>query len=176
MKTALVVVMTVSAAFAQEDFNFKLLDKLGVHAKESTNITLDGDTLKAAGNLLGGDKDAAGSTPKSLKSIYVRSFKFAESGQYDPADLVPLRTYLDKQKWKKIVDTKSSTESTEISLQTRPNDRVSGLAIVSAKPEEVTVVFISGDMSMNDLSKLSGNMGLPDIQITHTDKKPDAAK
>jgi len=171
---AAIFTLAASAAFAQEGFDFKTLDKLGAHAKESTNITLDGDTLKAAGNLLGDAKDPASSAAKNVKSVYVRTFKFAEAGQYDAADLAPLRSYLDKQNFKKIVDSKSATESTEVRLQTRPNDRIGGLAIVSTKAMEVTVVFIAGDMSMNDLSSLSGSMGLPDIHIGHMDKKPQA--
>jgi hypothetical protein len=79
-------------AFAQQDFDFKLLDKLGANATESTNITLDGATLKLASNFLGDDKDVK-SAVKNLKGIYIRSFEFAKAGQYDPADLAPLRAF-----------------------------------------------------------------------------------
>ena len=53
MKTTLILFAATFSAFAQQSFDFKLLDKLGANAKESTNITLDGNTLKMATNLIG---------------------------------------------------------------------------------------------------------------------------
>jgi hypothetical protein len=41
------------------------------------------------------------------------------------------------------------------------------------KAMEVTVVFIAGDMTANDLGKLSGNIGFPSAVLSHGDPKPD---
>jgi hypothetical protein len=40
----------------------------------------------------------------------------------------------------------------------------------------VTVVFISGVLNMSDLGKLSGNLGIPDIQLNNDGKKSDNSK
>jgi Domain of unknown function (DUF4252) len=159
-------------AFAQQNFDFKTLDKLGANATESANITLEGDTLKLATSFLGSDNGAL----KSLTGVYVRSFEFAKEKQYDPADLAPLRAYIKTLKWTKIVDVKEATETSEIYVQTLPNNKLGGLAIVAAEPKEVSVVFIAGVLDMSDIGKLGGNLGIPDIKLNHDGKKADNPK
>ena len=176
MKTTLILFAATFSAFAQQSFDFKLLDKLGANAKESTNITLDGNTLKMATNLIGDDDDKDLSLVKNLKAIYVRSFEFAMPGQYDRADLAPLRAYVNAHQWSKIVDVNKAAETSEIYLQPLPNDQIGGLAVISAEPKKVTVVFVEGVLNKNDLGKLSGNMGIPNITLTHGGKKSEPQK
>ena len=171
MKTALLL-LTAIPAFAQQSFDFKSLDKLGVNATESTNITLEGDTLKLATSFLGDDKGPL----RNLTGVYVRSFEYAQPGQYKEADLAPLRAYIKTLKWTKIVDVKDAGETSEIYLYPLPNNQLGGLAIVSSEPKEVTVVFIAGVLNMSDLGKLSGNLGIPNIELNHDGKKSDNQK
>ncbi len=173
MKTAWIILFAAGIpAFAQQSFDFKQLDKLGANATNSTNITLEGDTLKLATSFLGDENSAF----RNLTGVYVRSFEFAKPGQYKDADLAPLRAYVKTLKWVKIVDVKEAHETSEIYLQPLPNNRLGGLAIVSAEPKEVTVVFISGNLNMSDIGKLSGNLGIPDIQLNQDGKKSDKSK
>jgi hypothetical protein len=178
MRRALILLAAAIPAFAQ-GFDIKALDRLGVNAKESTNITLDGDTLKMASNFLGNDSGSIKPLVKNLKGIYVRSFEFDKPGQYNQADLAPLRLYLKTARWIKIVDVKEAKETSEIYLQPLPNNQLGGLAIISAEATEVTVVFITGVMNMSDVGKLSGNMGipnLPEIPVQRDGKKPGDSK
>jgi uncharacterized protein DUF4252 len=176
MKTAWILFAAAIPAFAQQNFDFKLLDKMGANAKESTNITLDGNTLKMAGSLLGDGNDSAKSVVKNLKGVYIRSFEFDKPGQYDPADLAPLRAYLNTPQWSKIVDVKDSGEDSQIYLQAATGNQLGGLVIISAEPKEVTVVFISGSLNLSDIGKLSGTLGIPDIKLEHGGKKSDDSK
>jgi hypothetical protein len=171
MKMALVLFAAAIAAFAQQNFDFKLLDKLGANASGKTNVTLEGDTLKLATSFLGGDNGPL----RNLTGVYVRSFEYAKLGQYNEADLAPLRAYLKTLQWSKIIDTKEADESSEIYLQPLPGNKFGGLAIVSAEPKEVTVVFISGVMNMSDLGKLSG-LGIPDLKLEGGKKSDDSKK
>lgn len=173
MKTALILLAAAIAAPAQQNFDFKTLDKLGANAKTSSNITLDGDTLKLATGFLGDGKDSLRSFVNNLKAIYVRSYEFAKPGQYDEADLAPLRAYVKLLGWNKIVDVKETNETSEIYIQALPNNQLGGLAVISAEPKEVSVVFIQGVMNMSDIGKLSGNFGIPDMTITHGGKKAE---
>lgn len=150
-------------AIAQQSFDFKTLDKLGAKAKGSTNITLDNNTLKLALNFLGEGENSLKSLVNNLKGIYVRSYEFDKPGQYNEADLAPLRAYIKSLQWAKIVDTREDNETSEIYILGLPNDKLGGLAIISAEPTEVTVVFISGTMDASDVAKLSGNLGIPDL-------------
>jgi hypothetical protein len=171
MTKAWIPFVALIPAFAQQHFDFKSLDKLGANATESTNVTLEGDTLKLATSFLGGDQGPF----RKLTGVYVRSFEFARPGQYKEADLAPLRAYLKSLKWAKIVDVKGTEETSEVYLQPLSNGQLGGLAVVSAESKEVTVVFISGVFNMSDLGKLD-SLGIPDLQLNQDGKKSDNSK
>jgi hypothetical protein len=176
MKTALILFTAALPAFSQQIFDFKSLDKMGANAKESTNVTLEGDSLKLALSFLGSDEEAIKSMVNNVKGIYVRSYEFAKPGEYNQADLVPFRAYLKTLQWNKIVDVKESNESTEIYLQPLPNNRLGGLAILSVEPQEMTLVFIIGAMNLSDVAKLGGNLGIPDMSFLNNGKKAEEKK
>lgn len=173
MKKTLLLLIAALPALAQQTFDFKTLDKLAARAKESTNITLDGDTLKLAGNFLNDDNASLKSVIDNLKAVYVRSFEFAKDGQYTGADLEPLRAYIKTLQWNKIVDVKEDGETSEIYVKPLPNDRLGGLAIINAEPKEVHVICITGDLSRSDLARLGGNLGIPNMKFLHDAKKSD---
>ena len=162
------VTFAQTAALAQQPgFDFKSLDKLGVNAKDSTSINLEGDALKAAVSLLG-DK------LRNLTGVYVHSYEYAKKGQYNPQDLEPVRAYLRTLNWTKIVDSKEDDETSEVYIKPLPDGKVAGLAVVVAEPTEVTVVFLSGEISLADLKNL-GNLGIPNV-LGERGGKSDAPK
>ena len=172
MKRALIVMAAAIPALAQQNFDFKLLDRLGANAKSSANITLDGNLLKMAANLVGDGGDSVKSLIRGLTGVYIRSYQFEKPGQYVEADLEPLRAYLRSGQWSKIVDVKeASKEASEIYIQALPNDRLGGLVVISAESKEVSVIFISGVMNASDVAKLSGNLGIPDLPDVPNTKK-----
>jgi hypothetical protein len=151
---------------AQQGFDFKTLDGLAANAKDKTILTLDADMLKMAANFLGAaDKDSASikSLVGNIKAIYVREYEYEKPGQYNEADLAPLRAYLAQPPWNKIIESKEGKETSEVYLQPLPGNQLGGVAIVSVEPKEVTVVFINGVLNVDDIAKLSGNMGIPDL-------------
>lgn len=141
---------------AQQSFDFKSLDKLGAKARDSTNITLEGDSLKLAANFLGNDKDTESlkSLVANLKSINVRSWEYDRDGLYKDADLDPFRAYLRSAQWPKIVEVKENGESSEVYLKSGDASKTGGIAVISAEPQELTIVFIEGAISVADLAKL----------------------
>ena len=167
MKLTWILFAALPALAQQPAFDFKSLDKLGANAKESTSINLEGDALKAAAGLMG-DKF------RNLTGVYVHTYEFAKTGQYNVQDLEPVRAYLRTLNWTKIVDVKESDETSEIYLQPLPDGKISGLAVLVAEPKEVTVVFLQGTLDPSDLKKL-GSLGIPNIQLDHGGK-PDAPK
>jgi hypothetical protein len=171
MKKTLLLLAFALPAFAQLTFDFNTLDKLGAKAKDSTNISLEGDTLKLAANFLQSDNAALKPIVENLKGVYVRSYEFEQDSQYADADLEPLRAYIKTLQWTKIVDVKENKETTEIYMKPLPNNRLGGLAIIDAEPKEVNVIYITGDLSMSDLTKLGGNFGIPDMKLLHDEKK-----
>ena len=114
MKMTWILIAAAMPALAQQTFDFKSLDKIGANATESTNITLEGDTLKLATSIFGGDTGPL----KNLTGVYVRTFEFDKTGQYKDSDLAPLRAYVASLKWNKIIDTKEADERSEIYVKT----------------------------------------------------------
>lgn len=174
MKTALILLTAVIPALGQQNFDFKTLDKLGEKAKGSTNIALDSNMLRLAANFLGDGENEIKSLVNNLKGIYVRSYEFEKPGQYNEADLAPLRAYVKSLQWTKIVDVREEKETSEIYALALPNDRLGGLAIISSEPTELTVVFINGTLNPGDIEKLEGQFGIPDLPSLQNEKKSDS--
>lgn len=153
--------------FAQE-FDFKTLDKLSANATSSTNVTLNADTLKMAAGFLGSDDDKDAAAIKSLianlKGVYVRAYEFAKPGEYSESDIAPLRAQLKPPQWTVIVDVKENKEWTQVFFSQAANNKLQGVAVVSTEPKSLTVVYIDGEMNPDDLKKLSGSMGIPEIK------------
>ena len=51
--------------------------------------------------------------------------------------------------------------------------RLGGVAIISAEAKEVTVVYISGNLRQEDMMKLSGTMGIPEIRMPADARKSE---
>jgi hypothetical protein len=104
--------------------------------------------------------------------VYVRTYEFDKDGQYTAADIEPFRAYLKQGQWSKIVESQEGKELSEVYVQPLPGDRFGGVAIISAEPRELTIVYISGVMNLGDLEKLEGNMGVPEIDLKNAKKPP----
>lgn len=170
---AAISLFAAAQALPAQDFDFSTLDKLGAIAKSATNVTLDANMLKLASGFLDDkkqDDQKIKSLVSNLKGVYVREYEFDKPGQYSESDLAPLREFLRRPEWKTVVDVRDAKENTQICFLPSTKERLGGLAVVSAEPTSLTVVYINGDLDLNDLQKLSGNMGIPDIKLLAGDK------
>jgi len=170
---AVAAICSAFPAHAQTPFDLTSLDRLEARAKSRTNITLDGALLKLAASFLGAgdDKDAAQikALVANLTGIYVRGFEFDKNGQYTDADLEAVRASLRRAPWSRIVDVHESGEVSEIWVaQTPAGDKFTGVAIIDAEPRELTVVYISGVISPDDIARLNGRFG---INVDALDRK-----
>jgi hypothetical protein len=174
MKTLLITLLLAAPAFAQQGFDFKSLDKLDALASSKTKVTLDADMLKLLTMFLGDDNktdqhpDSIQSMVGSLKGVYVRTYEFDKEGQYSPTDIEPFRAYLKQQQWVRIVESQEGKELSEVYILPGPNGRFGGVAIVDIEPREFTVVYINGAISISDLQKLQGNLGIPGVNLKGT--------
>jgi hypothetical protein len=181
MKTLLITLLLAAPAFAWQGFDFKSLDKLDALTNNKTKVTLDADMLKLLTMFLGGDDNKSDQHPDSLqamvaglKGVYVRTWEFDKDGQYSPSDVEPFRAYLKQQQWVRIVESQEGRELSEVYILPGPGGKFGGVAIVDIEPRELTVVYINGTISMSDLQKLQGNLGIPGVNLHHTpDKKKD---
>lgn len=156
------VVAIAAPLHAQEgkiDISFLDFSKV---AAETVDVTLEGQMLRLASKFLASDpddKDAA-SVVRGLTGIYVKSYTFDAKATYSSADIDRIRMQLGAG-WSRIVTAKSRNgEDTEIWLLSK-NDRVAGMVIVAAEPDELTVVNLVGDVDLDKLGKLEGQFGIP---------------
>jgi hypothetical protein len=165
--------------FAQNArLELKNLEKLTSLASDTTDVSLDGDLLQMAANFTakgGEDTRKATEMLRGLKGIYVKSFEFDKPNQYSSADVEAIRSQLAVPGWKKIVATHSKKETNEIYLMKDGNNKVLGMAILVAEPQELTVVNIVGQIDMEKLGELSGKFGVPDVDL-HQDKEKNKDK
>lgn len=163
---SLAILALALPAWAAEDFKIPVnLEKLAERAKETVDVTLDQSMLQLASGFLSKDDPDEVQTKKlvsKLKGVYVRSFEFDKEGEYSLADVQSLRQQLKAPGWSRIVGVKSKDENTEIYVL-KNGDQFAGLVVLSAEPKELTIVHIDGPISPEDLSHLSGHMGIPEI-------------
>lgn len=141
------------------------LPDLAAKARETTDITLDGPMLRLAGKFLSSkdaDERAVREMINGLSGIYVRSYEFDRSGEYDKSQAERIRTQLGPS-WKKIVKVTSRTKEDVDIYVDMHGDAVTGLLIISAEPLEFTVVNIVGPVDIEKLAGLEGQFGIPNI-------------
>ena len=141
--------------------------KLAAKAVEKVDVTLEGPVLEMATKFLStdkGDESKIKQLVQGLKGIYVKSFTFDKEGQYSEADLSAIRSQLRAPEWSKIVDVQEKHESTGIYLKMN-GKTADGIVVLAAEAMELTVVQIIGPIDPSMLSDLSGNFGIPRMQM-----------
>jgi hypothetical protein len=173
-----IIAISLSPVWAAEDLKLPInLDKLAERATESVDVTLDQSTLQLASGFLSKDDPDEVQVKKmigKLKGIYVRSFEFDKEGQYSMSDVQALRAQLKGPNWSRIVGVKSiKGENTEVYLL-KNGDQIGGLVVLDAEPKELTIVHVDGNISPDELSRLSGHMGIPELSKEKKKTKHDS--
>jgi len=159
--TAFVLAIVSPLAFGQKvEIN---LDHLKAKAKEATEVNLDGTALDAAMKMglqamekkgAKGKDDMIHQALAGLKGIYVRTYQFDKPGAYTDADVDSILTQVrGKPDWSNIVSVKEKRERTEICLMSH-GDQATGLLVVAAEPQELTVVNIVGSVAVAQMKEL----------------------
>ncbi len=162
--------LLVGAAAGQE---FKLppgIEKLAAKAAESVDVTLDSSMLQLAAKFLSDRKPDEAQAKKlisGLKSIYVRSFEFDKPGEYSETDVEAVRSQFRAPGWSRIVGVRSRKEgeNAEVFLKNEGGSKIGGLAIIAADPKELTIVNIVGQIDPEQLNQLSGQFGIPKVEV-----------
>ena len=146
-------------------------DKIARNATERTEVMLDGPLLKSVAGFVAQDKKDAADLKTllgGLEGVYVHTYEFDRDNAYPREDIEALRSHLGKSHWGRIVQSfdREAGENTEIYLKnlTSSSD-ISGLLIVSTAKRELTVVHIVGKLKAEDAGKLSGVLGIPNLDL-----------
>lgn len=167
----LLLAIPVIAQDTQPDFPVALDKKLAARASNVDEVTLNKTMLNFAGQFLHSDeKDDAEAKRliQNLNAIYVREYDFSQPGQYSADDLKTIRRQFLGPNWNPMVRERSKNGEGGSDIYVKMvNNEVQGIFVLDAEPKELNMVYISGSIRPEDLEKLSGNFGIPNI---NTDK------
>ena len=149
------------------------LSGLAARASEVNEVSLDGAALKLGMAFLNNDSDmdrVDRELLSKLKGIYVLNYEFdqAPPGLNDTT-LAPIRQQLQSREWSRIVTSHSSRsrgdETDEVYVYTDAAGQIQGLAVISREPRELSVVNIVGTIKPEELTQLSGHLGIPKVDV-----------
>ena len=162
-------------------------DSLTGTAIQSVNITLDPSLLSLAAGFLDSSNPEDAATKEvvsGLRGIYVRSYTFDKDFAYPTADMDKVRKQLSAPGWQQLVQVHSkeqanvdiyiSIERGSIERGSVDQGRANGLAIISSRPREFTIVNIVGSIDLQKLHRLEGKFGVPKLS-TGDKPTPDKA-
>jgi hypothetical protein len=169
MRKLVFIFLFFAAAHAEaQQINLSSLDKLSAKARETTDVNLDGSMLKFASGFLNDRRAEEGLAKKmisELKGVFVRTYEFDNAGSYSLSDLQPIRDQLKGPQWNRIISIKERDSSEEVEVWVyRENDTTTGMVLISAEPEELTVVNLVGTIRPEDLQSIGGQFGIPRIR------------
>jgi hypothetical protein len=156
-------------------------DSLNGKAIQSVNITLDPSLLSLAAGFLDSSKPEDAATKEvvsGLRGIYVRSYTFDKDFAYPTADVDKVRQQLSAPGWQRLVQVHSKEQANVDIYMSVDRGRANGLAIISSKPREFTIVNIVGSIDLQKLHRLEGKFGVPQLSTGDkpTPEKPAADK
>ena len=142
------------------------LDGLAAKASDTSGVSLDSSMLRLAANFLAGNKAQDPGFQKVLadvKSIAVRHYSFAQEGQYDNAELEPLRTLLRAGGWREMMSW-GQQKGTRNEVYTKSDGgQIAGITQLLTAPKQVIVVSIEGSIDLTKLAELAGHFGIPTV-------------
>jgi hypothetical protein len=101
-----------------------------------------------------------------VNGISVHRYHFPEAWTYDPEALRSVEHEYHTAGWMQLVDKHDKEglpRATDLWIHWQ-NEAISNVAILLARPSEVTFIEVSGSISPLDLSHLGGHFGIPKLE------------
>ena len=162
------VALALPAAAADAGPKLRIPDFSHLRAKavSSEDITLDGFLLRLAQKFASDDGDDADEVAilRDIKSLRVRTFEFANEGEYSRDDVESVRKQLAAPGWSALVQVheREPQSNVDVYINTDGN-KILGLAVIASEPREFTIVNIVGNIDIDKFAKLEGQFGVPRV-------------
>ena len=137
-----------------KDDLFAGTEKFSTGATDVTEINLDPKML----GMVGGKGDVSGLARK-MKFIVIHTYTYDKPGMYRMEDVDTYRKKLEDGTWSCAIHVRDKDGTTDICTRPSPDHEGSEMVILTAEPKELTFIHMSGDMSLDDLSKMGGSVG-----------------
>ncbi len=155
-----------------KDDLFAGAEKFAQGATEVTDINLDPSTMGMIGRgpfMMGKD----GGLASKMNFMVIHSFKYDKPGMYSMDEFEAYSKKLTDGSWNCSIHVRSKTGSTDICSRTAADHETNEMVILSAEPKELTLIHMSGKMSLNDLTRMSGehDVRLPQEPFAYPEPK-----
>jgi hypothetical protein len=135
-----------------KDDLFAGTEKFATGASDVTEINLD---PKMMGMVHGG---GGGELAHKMKYMVIHTYEYPKPGMYKDEDVEAYRKKLQDGTWSCSIHVKDKSGTTDICSRTSTSQG-SEMVILTAEPKELTFIHMSGNMSLDELSKMGGGMG-----------------
>lgn len=181
-RVVLVIFLAISAiklteAQQQNAWVPRGIEALGQSASSKTNFTFDHSMLVFASKL-DPDNDDLRRVIAGVNGISVQRYHFPGPGQYDPGTLSSVTDEYRAAGWKRVMsnhDKGGGPGATDLWVRLE-NNVISNVAVLLARPNEVSFIAVSGSISPLDLSHLGGHFGIPKIEggveVPNNERRP----
>jgi hypothetical protein len=167
LAACLAILVPVTGAAAGPELKIPDFSQLHSKATESTDITIDGVLLKIAKQFAKAheeDDQEALSILSDIKSVRVRSFQFDSDDAYSQADVESVRKQLAAPGWSPLVQTHTREPREDVDVFLNTDDgKIRGVAVVTMEPRGFTIVNIIGNIDIEKLAKIEGQLGIPKV-------------
>ena len=171
LKVAAFALLMPAVASAQDGrIQLEILDKLAARASEKQEISIGPESLASVAPSLvpaGPKADAVKQVLAKLRGVFVRNYEFEDPKAYSMDDFNTIRKQLTTPGWTRIVSNEEKDKNGNWEVQEiyifQPDGRTNGIVILSAEPQELSVVNIVGPIEFGDIVALAGVLGIPHI-------------
>lgn len=171
MKLITTALFLALLANAEQELNLSFLKGLEAKASEATDINLGPEQLKLMMGFSGDGAKDLQQLGKLIERVQVKSFEFDKEGAYSLADVEGLRNQIKTGDFVPLISVKEKKGFTEIAIRKGADGTSRGFIIISAEPRELTIVNIVGPIDMQNLGKLAGKFGIPNVNLGGSNSK-----
>ncbi len=148
------VLFMAAGAFQVKDDLFAGTEQFAKGASDVTEINLDPKMMGMLGKNTGND------LAHKMEFIVVHSYSYDKPGMYKMEDVEAYRKRLTDGSWNCFIHSRDKDGSTDICQRTAADNETHELVIMTAEPKELTFVHLKGKMTVDDLRKYGGGMGV----------------
>jgi hypothetical protein len=160
--------LALGQAIAGPELKIPDFSHLQHKAVDSTDITLDGFLMRIVSKIANADSNDPNAEAlkllQDIKSVRVRNFTFDTDDAYSRADVDSVRKQLSGPGWSQLVQVHKRDPQEDVDVYIcMDGDKVSGLAVIASEPREFTIVNIVGSIDIDNIGRLEGQFGIPQI-------------
>jgi hypothetical protein len=137
-----------------KDDLFAGTEKFAAGASDVTEVNLDPKMMGMLG------KGTSADLAHKMEFIVVHSYSYDKPGMYKMEDVEAYRKKLADGSWNCFVHTRDKSGTTDVCQRTAADNETNEMVIMTAEPTELTFVHLKGRLTVDDLRKMGGSMGM----------------